>query len=93
MPCSASFSSLFELRPLAEDLTPNEFQGLLPLFAAIAPPPKLKLCSRIGSGSVSKKLTDCCRRTVFDEIPHLPKTVQRFLLKLQTTHCHQFSEA
>jgi hypothetical protein len=72
MPCSANFSSPFELRPLAEDLTPNELQGPLLLFAAIAPPPKLKLCNRIGSGSVSKTLTDCCRLTVFDEIPYLP---------------------
>lgn len=50
MLCSADFSSPFELRPLAEHLTPNELQELFPLFAAIAPPAKLKLCNRIGSG-------------------------------------------
>jgi hypothetical protein len=42
MPCSANFSSPFELRPLADDLIPNELQALLLLFAAIAPPLKLK---------------------------------------------------
>ncbi len=29
MPCNANFYSPFELRPLAEDLDPNELQGLL----------------------------------------------------------------
>ena len=82
MPCNANFSSPFELRPLAEDLNSNELQGLLPMSAAIAPPLKLKVGSRIGSHFVSKKLTNYCHLTVFDEIPHLPKTVQRLLLKL-----------
>jgi hypothetical protein len=82
MPCSANFSSPFELRPLAEDLTPNELQELLPLFAAIAPLLKLNVGNRIGSRFVSQKLPNYCRLTVFDEIPHLPKTVQRFLMKL-----------
>lgn len=74
MPYSANFSSLFELRPLAEDLTPIELHGLLPLFAASAPALKLKVGNRIGSHFVSNKLTHYCRLTVFDEIPHLPKT-------------------
>lgn len=86
MQCSANFSSLFELRSLAEDLTPNELHGLLPLFAAIAPAFKLKVGSRIGSRFVNKKVTNYCRLTVFDEIHHLPKTVQRFLLKLSGFH-------
>ena len=50
MLCSANFSSPFEVGPLAEYLAPNELQGLLPLFAAVALPPELKLCNRIGSG-------------------------------------------
>ena len=66
MPCSANFSSLFELRPLAEDLTPNELHGLLPLFAASAPALKLKVGNRIGSHFVSNKLTHYCRLTVFE---------------------------
>lgn len=42
MPCNANFYNPFELRPLAEDLPLNELPGLLSMFAAIAPPLKLK---------------------------------------------------